>query len=132
MEQTALIYVMVLMSAADGTMSDRELFTMHELVRILPVFKGYNPDKLPQTANDCAELLKGAKGADGVIAQVVQWLPDRLHETAYSLACDIAAAEGRLRQEEIKLLEFLRQSLKIGRLPAAAIERAAKARWQTL
>jgi len=67
-----------------------------------------------------------------VVAQEVKWLPERLHATTYSLACDIAAAEGRLRRKEIKLLEFLRQSLKIGRLPAAAIERGAKARWQTL
>ena len=81
------------------------------------------------TVVDMSAILRQAQA---VIDQVVKWLPDRLHETAYSLACDIAAAEGRLRKEEIKLLEFLRQSLKIGRLPAAAIERAAKARWQTL
>ena len=35
MEHTALIYVMVLMSAADSDMTDRELFTMGEIVRIV-------------------------------------------------------------------------------------------------
>ena len=63
---------------------------------------------------------------------IAEKLPARLHETAYALACDIAAVEGRLRSEEIKLLEFLRHRLEIGRLPAAAIERGSKARYQIL
>jgi hypothetical protein len=59
-------------------------------------------------------------------------LPARLHETAYALACDIAAVGGPLRTEEIRLLEYLHHKLEIGRLPAAAIERGAKARYQTI
>ena len=59
-------------------------------------------------------------------------LPARLHETAYALACDIAAVGGRLRTEETRLLGDLRHKLEIGRLPAAAIERGAEARYQTI
>ena len=57
MEHTALIYVMVLMSAADSDMTDLELYTMGEFVRTLPVFRDYNVDLLPQAAADCAEIL---------------------------------------------------------------------------
>ena len=63
---------------------------------------------------------------------VLDKLPARLHETAYALACDIAAVGGRLYAEEIRLLEYLRHKLEIGRLPAAAIEHGAKVRYQTI
>ena len=52
MEHTALIYVMVLMSAADSNMTDRELFTIGEIVRTLPIFRDYNADLLPKAAED--------------------------------------------------------------------------------
>ncbi len=132
MEHTALIYVMVLMSAADSHMTDRELYTMGELVRTLPVFRDYNIDLLPQAAEACAEILGQDNGLDAVIDVVNDSLPSNLRETAYAMACDIAAVDGRLKQEEIKLLEFLRHKLDIDRLTAAAIERGSRARYATL
>ncbi len=131
-EHQALIYVMVLMSAADSDMTDKELFTIGEIVKTLPVFNDLDIEKLPETAEHCATLLSEDSGLDHVIAFAADKLPPRLHETAYALACDIAAVGGRLRTEEIRLLEYLRHKLEIGRLPAAAIERGAKARYQTL
>ena len=131
-EHQALIYVMVLMSAADNDMTDNELFTIGEIVKTLPVFGGLDIEKLPDTAEACADLLAKDNGLESVLKFIAEKLPARLHETAYALACDIAAVEGRLRSEEIKLLEFLRHRLEIGRLPAAAIERGSKARYQIL
>ena len=131
-EHQALIYVMVLMSAADNDMTDNELFTIGEIVKTLPVFGGLDIEKLPDTAEACADLLSKDNGLESVLKFIAEKLPARLHETAYALACDIAAVEGRLRSEEIKLLEFLRHRLEIGRLPAAAIERGSKARYQIL
>lgn len=131
-EHQALIYVMVLMSAADSNMTDKELFTIGETVKTLPVFDGMDIETLPEHAERCADMLSKENGLDAVLRFVSDKLPARLHETAYALACDIAAVEGRLRSEEIKLLEFLRHKLEIGRLPAAAIERGAKARYQVL
>ena len=58
-------------------------------------------------------------------------LPPGLRETAYVLACDVAAADGKVSQEKIRLLEMLRHGLTGGRLPVAAIERAARARFAT-
>ena len=131
-EHQALIYVMVLMSAADNDMTDKELFTIGEIVKTLPVFGGLDIEKLPDTAEACADLLSKDNGLESVLKFIAEKLPARLHETAYALACDIAAVEGRLRSEEIKLLEFLRHRLEIGRLPAAAIERGSKACYQIL
>ena len=131
-EHQALIYVMVLMSAADNDITDKELFTIGEIVKTLPVFGGLDIEKLPDTAEACADLLSKDNGLESVLKFIAEKLPARLHETAYALACDIAAVEGRLRSEEIKLLEFLRHRLEIGRLPAAAIERGSKARYQIL
>ena len=132
MEHTALIYTMVLMSAADNEMTDSELFTIGDIVRRLPVFEGFDPDQLPKTAEDCADILGQEGGLDTVIALVRDTLPQRLRETAYAVACDIAAADGSVEPEEARLLEMLRHGLEIERLVAAAIERGAKAHYQTV
>jgi len=127
--QAALIHTMVLVSAADREMTDAELLTIGDTVKHLPVFAGYEPDKLVTTAQDCAELLNQTEGFDQVIEKIRENLPQKLAETAYALACDVAAADRKVSQEELELLAVLRQRLGVGRLPAAAIERGARARY---
>jgi len=129
---SALIYTMVLVSAADREMTDSELAVIGDIVKHLPVFQDYEPDKLTQAAQACAELLGGDDGFETVLDEICAGLPARLRETAYALACDVAAADGRVSQEELRLLEILRYRLEVGRLPAAAIERGARARHMTL
>ena len=130
--QTALIYTMVLMAAADREMTDAELHTMGDIVKTLPVFADYDLSRITQSAGDCAELLADEDGLDKIMDLISKGLPEKIHETAYALACEVAAADGRVSQEEIRLLELLRHNLKVGRLPAAAIERGARARHMTL
>jgi len=125
---TALIYTMVLVSAADREMSDAELRTIGEVVRYLPVFKDFAEEELPTVAGDCAGLLDDEEGLDRVLSVIKSGLPAKLRETAYAIACDVAAADGRATQEELRLLEMLRHALGIDRLIAAAIERGARAR----
>jgi tellurite resistance protein len=48
------------------------------------------------------------------------------------VACDVAAADGEASQEELRVLELMRDRLNIDRLIAAGIERGARARFQTL
>ena len=129
---TALVYPMVLVSAADGSMSDAELARIGEIVRTLPVFKNYDRNQLARTAEDCAELLAAEDGLDTVLGLVAESLPEKLRETAYALACDVAAADLHIDQETLRLLEILRHRLGVGRLAAAAIERGARARHATL
>ncbi|MBT6442841.1 MAG: tellurite resistance TerB family protein [Alphaproteobacteria bacterium] len=125
---TALIYVMVLVSAADRDMTDAELLIIGQDVQRLPVFRSYDIDMLPHAAADCAAMLGDEEGLETILGIVKAALPEKLVETAYALACDVAVADGKLSQEELRLLEMLRYTLKVGRLPAAAIERGARAR----
>ncbi len=126
--QTALIYTMVLMSAANGEMTDAELATIGDIVRTLPVFSDYDENDLTKAAADCAALLLAEDGLDATLEITARSLPDKLHETAYALACDVAAADLKADQEELRLLEMIRHKLDIDRLASAAIERGARAR----
>jgi tellurite resistance protein len=128
---TALIYTMVLVSAADGDMTDAELATIGEIVRTLPVFRDCNDDLLTGASEDCANLLGEDDGLETVLGIIARSLPATLRETAYVVACDVAAADLVADQEELRLLEMLRFRLEIDRLPAAGIERATLARHAT-
>jgi len=128
-QQSALVYTMVLASAADSDMTDAELEMIDGLVRHLPVFEAYDPAELPNTANACVDLLAGPDGLDKLLDTIRDSLPERLRETAYALACDIVAADREASQEELRLLEMLRHRLDVDRLTAAAIERGARARF---
>ena len=130
--QSALIYTMVLVSAADGNMSDSEIAQIGDIVRMMPAFNDYDLSGLTNQAADCAEALADEDGLETTLDQIVSSLPARLAETAYAVACDVAAADGEVTQEEARLLEILRHRLDIDRLAAAAIERGAKARHQTI
>lgn len=129
--QTALIYTMVLCSAADGAMSDAELASMGDMVEHLPVFNRYDRTNIERDGAACAELLKKEDGLDKALDLIEKALPVGLRETAYALACDVVAADATASQEELHYLELVRHRLKVDRLVAAAIERGARARHQT-
>ena len=124
---TALIYVMVLCSAVDGDMSDREMMLIGDIVNKLPVFRDYNAENLVAAAEGCAEFLNGEEGLDTVLGFVGEALPPKLIETAYAIACEIVAADNEATQEELRLLEIIRHRLGVERLTAAAIERGIAA-----
>ncbi len=119
---------MVMVSAADREMTDSEMQTIGDVIKHLPVFRDYDTAQVTKDAAACAELLSGSDGLDQILDQIEEGLPVKLHETAYALACDVAAADEKVSQEELRLLEMLRHRLAVGRLPAAAIERGARAR----
>ncbi len=129
---SALIYSMVLASAADREMTDTELRRIGQIVDRLPVFDDFDTDSLAARAAECAELLNAEEGLEAVLETIRDNLPQKLHETAYAVACEIVVADGRVAQEELRLLEMLAQSLPIDRLAAAAIERGARARHMRL
>ncbi|HEX6013905.1 MAG TPA: tellurite resistance TerB family protein [Geminicoccaceae bacterium] len=124
----ALIYTMVLVSASEGRMSDRELQVMGRLVRHLPIFADFDPERIIEVGNACAELLTEEDGLDVAFERIARVLPPPLRETAYALACDVAAADGRPAEAELQMLELIRHRLHVDRLTAAAIERATQAR----
>lgn len=128
--QDALIAVMIATSAADEDMTALEFKAIDSIVRILPVFQNYDVDRIEGVGAMVAELFTEEDGLDALLGLVEAALPDHLRETAYALACDIAAADGSVRMTELRLLEELRHELRVGRLTAAAIERGSRARHQ--
>ncbi|RME68149.1 MAG: Tellurite resistance protein TerB [Alphaproteobacteria bacterium] len=129
---SALIYLMVTVAAVDREMTDAEMARIGEIVRQTPVFEGFNQETLVQTAEDCAQILTEDDGLETVLDLAYGALPDRLLDTAYFIACDVAAADGELSQEELRILEMIRHKLDIDRLTAAAIERGMAARYRRL
>ena len=130
--QRALIYIMVVMAAADREMTDREMKRIGDQVRNLPVFVDFEESELVSSAEECASQLGREGGLDRFLDIVVDSLPPDLVETGYALACEIAAADLRVEQEELRLLRILRARLGVDRLVASAIERAVKARHATV
>jgi len=128
----ALIYLMVMMSASDRDMNDPELGGIGALVRSLPVFQGFDSAATLDAARDCQQRLQAPNGMDAVLGDIQLALPASLGETAYALAVEIAAVDHRLEIEEARMLQIVRQRLRIDPLAAAAIERAAYVRYRSL
>ena len=128
----ALIYIMVMVSAADAQMTDAELQMIGDVVQRLPAFRDFDADVLVPTAEACGEALSGENGIADVLALVKESLPDKLRETAYALALEVAAADVTVQPEEARILEIIRHGLNLDRLTAAAIERGARARYMRL
>lgn len=126
----ALVYVMVVVSASDGNMSERELQTIGALVRTLPVFRGFDQHRLLTVSRECAEILQEQDGLDAVLGLVKEAIPDHLRETAYWLALEVALSDPHVMLEEVRMVERLRRTLEIDRLVSAALDRAAEARFR--
>jgi tellurite resistance protein len=123
---------MIAISAADEMMTPSEFREISSVVELLPVFRGYDPDRIAQVGALVSDLFSEEDGLDALLGLVKAALPQHLGETAYALACDVAAADGRVAMSELRLLEELRHELNVGRLTSAAIERGARARHQPL
>jgi tellurite resistance protein len=128
----ALIYTMMLVSASDTDMTDTELQIIGDIVNHLPVFRDYDRKRFTRDLKACAELLAKEDGLEQALKGIKSALPQKLRETAYAVACDVAAADGEASQEELRVLELLRHRFGIDRLIAAGIERGASARFATL
>jgi tellurite resistance protein len=128
--QKALIFAMITISAVDRKISDEELRRIGSIVAELPAFDGYNRDWLLDEAQACGRMLVRPNGLADVLQLVRRTLPRRLFETAYVLAAEVAASDLHVRDEEIRCLELLAETLELDKLTCAALERAARARHQ--
>jgi len=124
----ALIHLMVIAASADAKVSDRELEIISRLVTRLPVFDSFDRGQLGQTAAEAIDLIKDSSNLDKVLEMVLAAVPERLHDTAYALAVEVATVDLRLEQEELRFLEMIRDGLDLDNLTAAAIEASARAR----
>lgn len=130
--QEALVYVMILTSAADSHMTDAELSRIGSLVHTIPAFREFDKDELPAIARQCQEMLQEDDGLEDVLEAIKSALPEKAYDTAYALAVDIAAADLSVSQVELRILQILRDKLDLDKLTVAAIERGARARYRLL
>ena len=126
--QDALVAVMIAVSASNEDIRTAELIKIQSAVNMLPVFATFDVAHLKSVSQVVFDLFEQEDGLDALFGLVRNALPERLYETAYALACDVAAADGALDEAELRLLEEIRYELNIDRLHAAAIERGARAR----
>lgn len=131
--QDSLVAVMIAVSASDENIRTAELVTIQSIVNHLPIFADYDVDRIKTVASLVIDLLSEDDGLDALFGLVRENLPEALRETAYAMACDVGAADGKLGQEELRMLEEIRYELDVDRLRGAAIEIGARARftkWQ--
>ena len=130
--QDSLVAVMIAISASDENIRTAELVTIESIVDHLPVFADYDKDRLQRVSKTVFDLFAEEDGLDALFGLIRDGLPERLYETAYALACDVAATDGLLGETELRFLAEIRYELQIDRLHAAAIERGARARHLSL
>lgn len=124
----ALIYTMITMSAVDREISDQELGRIGALVQNMPVFEGFDVDELTKTASECGLALGAENGLQDVLEAIGNAIPEKLRETAYALAVEVAIIDRQIEREEIRFLQMLRDRLQLDKLVTAALERGARAR----
>lgn len=128
--QEALVCTMVLVAAADGAITDREIGVMSGAVQTLPVFNEFSSAALDAATEAAIELLGEDEGLHHAGQLIRDALEPRLRETAYALACEVVAAAEPASQAVLRMLEFVVGELRLDSLVAAAIERGARARHQ--
>ncbi|MDT7950826.1 MAG: tellurite resistance TerB family protein [Acetobacteraceae bacterium] len=128
--EEALICTIVLVAAADGAITDREIGVMSGLVQTLPAFFEFSSEQLEAATDAAITLLGEDEGLSHAGQMIRDALEPRLRETAYTLACDIVAASTNSSQPVLRMLELVGSELRLDPLVAAAIERAARARHQ--
>lgn len=127
----ALVHVMVMAAVSDKDVTDRELDRFAALISRWPVFENFDIARLPEVASACVDTVNKA-GLDALLGQIAETLEPRLQETAYAIAVEIVTVDLRLNQEELRMLEMIRDAFSIDRLTTAAIETSARIRHRRL
>jgi tellurite resistance protein len=125
----ALIHGMVIAAAADAVITESEMEMMGRIIAHLPVFRDFDVTKMTNIANACIDKLDDVDGIDHILQEMKASLPVSLHETAYALAVEVAAADLEASDEELILLQMFRQIFGLDRLICTGIERGVRARF---
>lgn len=127
----ALVLTMVLVSVADGGITDREIGIMSGLVQTLPVFHDFTTGQMTDVTDAAVRLLGEDEGLARAGRLMREALPPKLRETAYALACEVLAGDTRRqgRERGLDMLHFVKAELALDPLVAAAIERGVRARY---
>jgi tellurite resistance protein len=130
----ALVLTMVLVSAADGGITDREIGVMSGQVQTLPAFQDFTTDQLVAVTDAAVGLLREENGLAQAGKLIRGALSPKLRETAYALACEVVAgdqgASQATKRKSLDMLDFVREELGLDPLISVAIERGVRARHQ--
>ena len=128
----ALLHLMITVSMADRTVTDKEIGEIGLLVDTLPVFVGFDRARVPGLADETASMLDTDDGLDRILRKAKDALPEKLYETAYALAIEVSAVDLSAGQEELRFLEMIRDTFDLDPLVSAAIERSARVRYRKM
>ena len=109
----ALVLTMVLVSAADGGMTDREIGVMSGLVQTLPAFQDFTTGELADVTDRAVSLLHEDDGLAHAGRLMRAALNSKLRETAYALACEVIAGGDGARRQSLDMLDFVRGELRL-------------------
>ena len=96
--QDCLVALMIAVSASDENIRTAELVKIQSSVNMLPIFADFDIDHINSMSQLVFELFEQEDGLDALFGLIRANLPERLYETAYALACDVAAAAGKLAE----------------------------------
>ena len=130
--QDALVAIMIAEGTSHRGVTKIEFASIIKIIEHLPIFKDYDASRVKIIAETVYDIFEEEDGLAALFGLIKVSLPEHLFETAYALACDVAAADGRLKEIELQLLREIRYELNIDRLHGAAIERGARARHLTI
>ena len=128
----ALLHLMITVSMADRTVTEKEIGEIGLLVDTLPVFGGFDRASVPALADETAKILDTHDGIDTILQKAREALPEKLYETAYALAIEVSAVDLAAGQEELRFLEMMRDTFDLDPLVSAAIERSARVRYRKM
>lgn len=114
----AVLQLLVEALRADGVVQESERLAFAEAVEATGLF----PDQDPQ------ELLQRAMANCPRIEELAALVPDEQRTRVFGLCADLAVADGRLGREETRLLDRMRQGLRLSRESADHLLASATSR----
>ncbi|MCA8884568.1 MAG: tellurite resistance TerB family protein, partial [Rhodobacteraceae bacterium] len=81
---------MIAVSASDAQIRTSELVKIQSMINHLPVFSDYEDARLQTVSQLVFDLFEEEDGLDALFGLIREALPERMFETAYALACDVA------------------------------------------
>lgn len=110
-----LVEAMIGAMNADGVVDERELAVIHKHLAEHDLFGGVAESAAKTLIDLATDAIRFAGSAVARVPAIAKGLPSRIHRiTAYSMACEIVAADQDVGQAEMHFLEALRHAVRIG------------------
>ena len=121
-----LIEAMVGAMAADGVVDARETAALQHQIASHPLFEGLGANAARTLIELSHDAIRFAGGAIGRAPAIAKGLPARIHRlAAFGMAAEIATADQRIVEGELRFLEALRIALRIAPLESEGLIGAA-------